>query len=63
MYSYLNFYPSFFTFSFFHRLDLVFVASIPWVTVVFAYLSSRYCLVGGEVLPLSVGGVPDCRRN
>jgi hypothetical protein len=31
--------------------------------VVLAYPLSRHCLVGGEALSSSVGGVLDCRRN
>jgi hypothetical protein len=62
-YFYLSFYPSFLGFSSFPRLDLVFAASTPWVTVVLAYLLSRHRFVRGEALSLSAGGTPDCCRN
>jgi hypothetical protein len=59
----LFFYPSFFTFSSFHSLDLVCAALIPWVVVVLSYLSSRRRLAGGEAPTLNAGATPDCHRN
>jgi hypothetical protein len=58
-----SFYPSFSTFSSFHRLDLLSAASTPWVIVVLGYLSPRRRLAAGEVPSSSNGSAPDCRRN
>jgi hypothetical protein len=57
------FYPSFLGFLSFHRLDLVSTASIPWVAMVLAYLSSRRRLAGGEAPLSSVSGAPDFHQN
>jgi hypothetical protein len=51
------------TFSSFHRLDLVSVASTPWVAVVIAYLSSGHRLAGGEAPSSSADGARDCCQN
>jgi hypothetical protein len=59
----IYFYPSFSTFSPFHRLDLVSAASTPWVAMVLAYLPSRRRLAGGEASSSSVCEAPDCRRS
>jgi hypothetical protein len=63
IYFYPCFYPSFSTFSSFHRLDLLSAASTPWVSVVLAYLPSRCRLAGGEATSSSASGAPDCHRN
>jgi hypothetical protein len=60
---YPSFYPSFSTFPSFHKLDLLSVASTPWVVVVLAYLPSRRRLAGGEAPSSSAGGALACRQN
>jgi hypothetical protein len=58
-----TFCPSFLVFSFSLWLDLVFVASIPWLVMVQAPSPTRHHLTKGEAPSSKPGGAPNCRRS